>query len=156
MTPRGLRHIRTLTTLRRRPAAPVGHGPPRYRPPLDGPRAPAAAPRTWLFLQGRRFARYQGQLQVEPQARPAVDVFTEDGALLVLAELPGAREEDLEVRLHGDVLVLQARPGRRGGRRYYGEVVLPVSPAGPLRQALRNGILEVEIQIAQPKERKSE
>lgn len=156
---RGLRDIRTLGRLSRPAyangvlhllevciglrARGSGH---QGRP---GPAAPeaAAGARAWVFVRRPRFSRYQGRLLVDPVAEPAADVFEEGRALVVLAELPGIREEDIEVRVTGDVLTIDTRSGREDRRRYYREILLPFPAApGSIRRALRNGMLEIELE----------
>jgi HSP20 family protein len=72
---------------------------------------------------------------------PLVDLFDEAGEILVVAEMPGAAEEDVSVELHDDVLVLETS----GARRYAREVLLPaaVDPAS-MHKTFRNGILELK------------
>ncbi|MDD5309186.1 MAG: Hsp20/alpha crystallin family protein [Deltaproteobacteria bacterium] len=84
-------------------------------------------------------------LLVDRMAEPHVEVFEEEQALVVLAELPGAREEDIDVQVNGDVLTLSTGP-TPDGRRYYRELLLPfpVSPDN-VQRALHNGVLELEL-----------
>jgi HSP20 family protein len=63
------------------------------------------------------FPRRMGQLFYAPETwTPRLDVFDKDGDLVVKAELPGARKEDIEVTLdRGDVVI-------RGERKAESEV----------------------------------
>lgn len=45
-------------------------------------------------------------------AVPAVDIYEVDDHLVLVAEVPGARREDVDVRLDGGVLTLEARTSR--------------------------------------------
>jgi HSP20 family protein len=76
---------------------------------------------------------------------PLVDVFDEAGEIVLVAEMPGANEEDVTVELHGDVLALETS----GERRYAREVLLPaaVDPES-MQKTFRNGILEVKLKKA--------
>ncbi len=157
---RGLRDIQTLGTLRRPAPASVGlqrvglrlglglgAGKPRSPPGTESP----GRPRAWVFVKRPRFARHQGTLLVDRVDEPEVDVFDEGQCLLVLAERPGAREQDVEVHVNGDVLLLSTRPGPDGRRRYHRELLLPfpVESAG-VRRTFRNGVLELELQRGSP------
>ncbi len=77
-----------------------------------------------------------------PARQPIVDVFEEDGAIVVVAELPGADADRIVCRPEGPRLVIEAA----GARRYRKTVDLPaaVRPQ-PLQQSFRNGILEVRL-----------
>ncbi len=72
---------------------------------------------------------------------PLVDVFDEDGTVLVVIELPGVAESDIELTVEGDILSLNAT----GQRRYAKEILLPaaVDPA-TLAKTYTNGVLEVK------------
>jgi len=71
---------------------------------------------------------------------PLVDVFDEDGSVLVVIELPGVAESDIELTVEGDILSLNTT----GRRRYAKEILLPaaVDPA-TMTQSCTNGVLEV-------------
>ena len=103
--------------------------------------------RTWVFVKRHRCAVRQGMLLVDRIAEPEVDVFDEGGAIVVLAELTGAREQDIEVRVNGDVLTLETKPGSTDGLRYYREILLPFPVAAVnIQRAFRNGVLEIELE----------
>ncbi len=76
---------------------------------------------------------------------PLVDVFDEPDEIVLVAEMPGANEEDVSVELHGDVLVLETS----GERKYAREVLLPaaVEPES-MQKTFRNGILEIKLKKA--------
>lgn len=73
---------------------------------------------------------------------PLIDVFDEDTEIVIAAELPGVKEEAIEVEVRGDVLALSST----GERRYAKEVLLP-SPVDPasLRRSFKNGLLELRL-----------
>ena len=73
---------------------------------------------------------------------PLVDVFNEADEIVLVAEMPGANEEDVSVELHDDVLVLETT----GERKYAREVLLPAAvDAASMQKTFRNGILELKL-----------
>ncbi|MBI2982847.1 MAG: Hsp20/alpha crystallin family protein [Chloroflexi bacterium] len=73
---------------------------------------------------------------------PLVDVFDEREEIVVVAELPGVGEPDINVEVHGDVLVLETV----GERKYAKEVLLPAAvDPGSVRRSYKNGILELRL-----------
>lgn len=78
---------------------------------------------------------------IEEIREPLIDVFDEDEAVVVVAELPGIDEENVELDVEGDVLVLAATTG---SRKYRKEILLPAGvEAEPEHSRYRNGILEL-------------
>ena len=75
---------------------------------------------------------------------PLIDIFDEAGHILVVAELPGVTNEDIELEVEGDILSLKAT-GRE--RRYAKELVLPalVDPAS-LQRTFQNAVLEIRLE----------
>jgi HSP20 family protein len=73
---------------------------------------------------------------------PLVDMFDEDLEVVVVAELPGVAEEDIQCEIQDDILSLETT----GERRYAKEILLagPVD-AATLRKTYRNGILELRL-----------
>jgi HSP20 family protein len=80
---------------------------------------------------------------VEEVREPMVDVFDEKETVVVVAELPGVNEKDINVELRDDILTITAETGER---KYHKEVLLeaPVASEG-LTRSYRNGILEIRI-----------
>jgi len=74
---------------------------------------------------------------------PMVDVFDEEGHLLVVAEMPGVEESDIEFEVEDGTLRISAR---RADRKYSKQVKLPapVTMEGA-KSAYRNGVLEIEL-----------
>lgn len=162
---RGLRDIRTHSSLRPRPSSAAvalssrpdaGAGPLLGRGSTFGfriglgataPRAvPPEKPRAWIFVNKQRRRRDQDMLLVDRVAVPEVDVFEEGRTLIVLAELPGVRDEDIDVHVQGDVVMISTRPVEGGERRFYRELLLPFAVAAdPVARAFRNGILELSL-----------
>jgi HSP20 family protein len=70
---------------------------------------------------GRRADRQQGR---EPsQWTPSMDVLSEDGDVVIRAELPGVRPEDVDITLSRGVLTIQGRREAEQERRGAGYVV---------------------------------
>lgn len=73
-----------------------------------------------------------GSGQPQPQQQravvPPVDVFENDASITLLADLPGVRREQLQVRVDGDTLLLEATAetaGPEGLELVYGELQCP-------------------------------
>lgn len=81
--------------------------------------------------------------KIEEEREPITDVFDEKGEVVVMAEMPGIREEGISVDLKGDILAIK---GANRHRNYYKEVLLPakVKP-DTLTSNYKNGVLEVRI-----------
>ncbi len=91
---------------------------------------------------------------------PAVDVWESDRDIVVEAELPDTRADDVELRLEGDTLVVAGTMGRgtecdtrhlrmerpRGAFRRL--VPLPAATVGEPTASLKRGILQVRIEKA--------
>ena len=80
------------------------------------------------------------ELVVDEVREPLVDVFDEGGEVVVTAELPGAREDEITIEQRGDTLVIAS-----GGERHYAkEVLLPSAVDGnSLQKKYNNGVLEI-------------
>jgi HSP20 family protein len=78
--------------------------------------------------------------EVSDVREPLVDVFDEETEILVVAEMPGASEKEIHVKVEGGSLSLEAE----GKHRYAKVVDLPakVDPE-PARKVYRNGLLEL-------------
>jgi HSP20 family protein len=76
---------------------------------------------------------------------PLVDVFDEDAEIVIVAELPGVSEAQVQVELKDDILTISTS----GSRLYAKEILLSadVEP-GSLRQTYTNGILELRLKKA--------
>lgn len=80
---------------------------------------------------------------VEEVREPMVDVFDEGNTIQVICELPGVGEDEIHVKIEGDVLEVSAE-GKQ--RKYRKEILLsaPVKPKS-LKQSYKNGILEIRV-----------
>ncbi|NQW21975.1 MAG: Hsp20 family protein [SAR202 cluster bacterium] len=74
---------------------------------------------------------------------PLVDVLDEGDRFLVVAEIPGVREQDIQVDVAGDILGINAETK---GRKYQKEVLLPSAvDSESMESSYRNGILEIKL-----------
>jgi len=108
---------------------------------------------------GRSPAR---QLEGVTEWAPAVDATAQDGNLVIRAELPGVKPEDVDISLHGNVLTISGerkteQEEERGGyyirERRYGSFSRSFSlPQGTdeskIRARFENGVLEVTVEGA--------
>lgn len=74
---------------------------------------------------------------------PLVDVLDEGDRAMVIAELPGVEEEDIDLKVEGDILEIAASTRER---KYQKEVLLP-SPVDPgsVESSYRNGVLQITL-----------
>ncbi len=96
---------------------------------------------------------------------PAIEVKEKDGKLLVTAELPGVKKEDVKVHIEGDTLVVEGerkeekeekREGYYHTERFYGNfyraIPLPEGAKVDLTAAnFKDGVLEITIPIPEAK-----
>lgn len=84
-----------------------------------------------------------GEAVVSEISEPLVDVFDEEEYVLVVAEMPGVAEEDIDLALKDDILAIA---GDRGQKKYRKEVLLPQSfGSEQMSYTCRNGIVEVKL-----------
>jgi hypothetical protein len=81
----------------------------------------------------------------ETPAQLHVDVFDEGGKIVVLAEAPGLKAEDITVSLEGTVLLVSIKAAHRGGLQ---RIELPCEVVGRPEMSLSNGILNIQIRKA--------
>ena len=119
----------------------------------------------------RMFEDMLGNLARQPRGQqgtevtewaPAIDVVTEDGNLVVRAELPGVKQEDVDITLHNNVLTISGerkaeQEEERGGyyvrERRYGSFSRSLTvPEGvdesKIHARYENGVLEVTLEGA--------
>jgi HSP20 family protein len=81
---------------------------------------------------------------VEEVREPMVDIFDEEERILVIAELPGVSESEINIEVTGDILNLAAS---NGDRKYAREILLPGKvKADSLKTTYKNGILEITLE----------
>jgi len=114
--------------------------------------------------------RSGGQQRAEvTEWAPAIDVVTEDGDLVIKAELPGVKQEDVDITLQDNVLTVSGQrkteqEEERGGyyvrERQYGSFSRSLTvPEGvdesKIHARYENGVLEVTVegaaQVQEPK-----
>lgn len=82
-----------------------------------------------------------GRSVVEEVREPAVDIFEERDHTLVVAEMPGIRQEDVRLEVKDDLLTITAE---KGEKKYKKEVLLPESfPREKMQVSCANGVLEI-------------
>lgn len=80
---------------------------------------------------------------VDEVREPMVDIFDEGEFFLVVAEMPGVNEADINHEVKGDILIIFAQTG---DRKYSKEVLLPASvDESKATRSYKNGILEVKL-----------
>jgi len=106
--------------------------------------------RTGLPVKGKRTAGGAAQSGAwrEPSMKkhePVIDVFDEGGFVRVVAELPFVTDDEVDLNIQDDVLYLTVRAK---DSFFSKSIVLPkkVKP-GTLRKFVRNGILEVLVDV---------
>lgn len=101
---------------------------------------------------------------------PVIEVKEKEGRLVVTAELPGLKKEDVKVHIDGDTLVVEGERqqereekdegyyhSERSYGRYYRSIALPEGAKGDQTAAQFNdGVLEVTIPIPEVKAKRQE
>ncbi len=81
--------------------------------------------------------------KIEEEREPIVDIFDEKDHMLIVAELPGVSEKDVNFEIEGDILKLSAKSGER---KYLKEILLPHKvEEDKIVSSYKNGILEIKI-----------
>jgi len=114
-------------------------------------------------MLGGLMRRSGGQQSTEiTEWAPAIDVVTDDGNLVLTAELPGVKQEDVDITLHEGVLTISGerkteQEEERGGyyvrERRYGSFsrslsVPEVVDESKIHARYENGVLEVTVEGA--------
>jgi HSP20 family protein len=82
-------------------------------------------------------------VEVRPEREPLVDVIEEDKQVKVVAEIPGVRKEDIDIRIEGRTLFIRVDTEER---KYYKDVNLPAEvELSGIRATYNNGVLEVTL-----------
>jgi len=80
---------------------------------------------------------------VDEVREPIADLLDEDDHFLVVAELPGMGESEVQWKIKDDILILS---GESGDRKYYKELLLPSRiQENTVSAAYKNGILELKL-----------
>jgi len=80
---------------------------------------------------------------VKEEREPIVDVFDENDHILVVIELPGVKQGDMDIDVQGDILNIST-PGSE--KKYRKEILLPSKVEEvPISSAYKNGIVEIKL-----------
>lgn len=86
--------------------------------------------------------RETGEAVVQEVREPVADVFEEKDHTLIVVEMPGISEADLQIEVKDDLLTLSAE---KGEKKYRKEILLPKSyPKEKMQISCNNGILEIK------------
>ncbi|HWB95185.1 MAG TPA: Hsp20/alpha crystallin family protein, partial [Bryobacteraceae bacterium] len=116
------------------------------------------------------FGESNGREQREKTWMPAVEVMEREGNVVVRAELPGLKPEDVKLEITDDALIIEGerkdeREENKGGvhvteRRYgrfYRAIPLPDgAKTDDARANFENGVLEVTVPAEEPKSKRRE
>lgn len=81
--------------------------------------------------------------KVDEEREPITDIFDEKNEIVIIAEMPGIEEDDIQIDLKEDILELSAVSKSRTYRK---ELLLPVKVLEQnLSHKFTNGILEIKI-----------
>jgi len=81
--------------------------------------------------------------KVDEEREPITDMFNEKSEVMIIAEMPGVEEKDVNIALKEDILEISATSKTR---KYRKELLLPVKTTKKnLKQKFTNGILEIRI-----------
>ncbi|NQU87466.1 MAG: Hsp20/alpha crystallin family protein [Mariniphaga sp.] len=81
--------------------------------------------------------------KVNEEREPITDIFDEEKELVIIAEMPGIEENDLNLDLKEDILEISAVSKSRTYRK---ELLLPIKTSNEnLNHKFNNGILEIRI-----------
>ena len=82
-----------------------------------------------------------GEAVVQEIREPIADVFEEKDHTLVVVEMPGISEDDVQIDVKDDLLTLYAEHGEK---KYRKEILMPKSyPKEKMHMSCNNGILEI-------------
>ncbi len=106
-----------------------------------------SAPRVWSFSTKPKFTRYQKSIErslfVERIEEPKTDVLEKMDNLVIMAQLPEVRREDIHWEIRSDIFSICARDELRS-KKYMKEVLLPfVVDEKGIRTSYRDGIFEI-------------
>lgn len=124
--------------------------------------------RAWPFSFGRQPRSFRSLAQPFATWAPRMDVYEKDNTIVVTAELPGLKKEDVRVELEGDDLVICGESkaeseikendyyrSERNFGSFYRRMSLPAGvTAEQIQATLKDGVLEVR--VPEPVEAKPE
>jgi len=116
--------------------------------PAPRRRAPegTVSPRTWVFSKGSARGPSERRLLVKRTKQPELDLFDEEDELIVLADVPGVSEEDIQISVERDLLIIEAvSAGPPVQVHYYAEAILPYEVRKDFQRACKSGVLELHL-----------
>ncbi|HEX6544677.1 MAG TPA: Hsp20/alpha crystallin family protein [Bryobacteraceae bacterium] len=128
---------------------------------------PFALMREFTKEMDRTFSPFWGE-ELAPRAwAPAIEVNKSNGNLLIAADLPGIKTEDVKVEVTDDVLTIQGerkyekkeeKEGAYRSERSYGQFYRTIPlPEGAktdqIKAEMKNGVLEVKIPVTESTEK---
>lgn len=104
-------------------------------------------PRVWAFSTKPKFRRYQKSIEktllIERVEEPKTNVFKKMDNLVIMAELPEVKKEDIHWEISGDIFTIRAQD-RFSSRKYIKEMLLPfVIEEANIQTGYRDGIFEI-------------
>lgn len=88
-----------------------------------------------------------GEAVVQEINEPLVDVFEDEDATTLIAEMPGVGARDIKIDVRDDVLTVSAQ---RGAKKYRKEILLSYSPAKDrIKVTCNNGIVTIRCEKAE-------
>lgn len=80
---------------------------------------------------------------VDDVREPMTDLFDEGTFFLVVAEMPGINEKDIQLEIKGDILTIT---GQTGDKKYYKEIsISSLVDEKKIEKSYKNGIFEVKL-----------
>ena len=84
-----------------------------------------------------------GKSVVQEVREPMVDTFEEEDHILIVAEMPGIGEKDMELDLSDDILTISAT---RGDKKYHKEILLPRTfDKKKMSVSCNNGVVKIKL-----------
>jgi len=104
-------------------------------------------PRVWSFSTKPKFRRFQKSIErtlfVERVEEPKTNVFEKMDNLVIMAELPEVKKEDIHWEISSDIFSIRAQD-KFGSKKYMKEILLPFVVEGTsIQTCYRNGIFEI-------------
>lgn len=81
--------------------------------------------------------------RVDDEREPITDLFDEGERVVIIVEMPGIDEKDIQIDAKGDILEITANSA---GKRYRKELILPIEVENrEMKRRYTNGILEISV-----------
>jgi len=103
--------------------------------------------KVWAFSTKPKFRRYQKSIEksffIERVEEPKTDVFERMDNLVIMAELPEVKKEDIHWEVSSDIFTIRAQD-KFSSRKYIKEMLLPfVVDEANIQTSYRDGIFEI-------------